>query len=58
MNSIFDTFKPNTKTTTIPFTELLAWGFRSLEYKFYKLFISKSKEEKIFSEMAKHFQKA
>ena len=51
----FDTFRtlPNISITNVPLKEWLLLGFRSLEYKFYKFFTGKTKEEKLLAKMCK-----
>ncbi|MCR4880814.1 MAG: hypothetical protein K6A44_02535 [bacterium] len=55
----FDTLKtlPYITFTNVPLREWLVMGFRSLEYKFYKFFTGKSKEEKLLSKMLKTIKK-
>ena len=49
---------PNISITNIPLKEWLIMGFRSLEYRVYKFFTSKTPEEKLLAKQLKVFQKS
>ena len=54
-----DTFKtlPNIKFTNVPLGEWLTMAFRTLEYKFYRFFTGRSKEEKALAKSYKQMLK-